>query len=133
MLFFDWTKVYDSANGSISHCNMIMEMIIKKSLPKNRFDPLYKYSNINFIGRNFLIHPDMLLFNAYKYGQRDLAIYYSLAALRNVAEYRATQKITLDTAFCPVDLESIKDNRLLRIDEHNIHFIYEEVTQENTH
>ena len=73
MLFFDWTKVYDSANGSISHCNMIMEMIIKKSLPKNRFDPLYKYSNINFIGRNFLIHPDMLLFNAYKYGQRDLA------------------------------------------------------------
>ena len=63
MLLFDWSKVYDSASGNIAKCNMIMEMIVKKSLPRNRFDPLYKYSNINFIGSNFLVHPDVLLFN----------------------------------------------------------------------
>ena len=96
MILFDWSKVYDKANGNILQCNIIMEMIIRKYIPKNRHDPLYKYSKINFLGRNFLIHPDVLLYNIYKYEQREIAIYYALAALRNLADYRATQKITLD-------------------------------------
>jgi hypothetical protein len=133
MLLFDWSKVYDSASGNIAKCNIIMEMIIKKSLPKNRFDPLYKYSKINFIGANFLVHPDVLLFNAYKYSQKELAVYYALAALRNLAEYKVRKKITLDLSFCPVELDSIKENRLLRIENDSIHFIYEEVRKENIH
>tara|TARA_R110001592_G_scaffold181999_1_gene424989 strand:- start:24 stop:356 length:333 start_codon:yes stop_codon:yes gene_type:complete len=110
-----------------------MEMIIKKTLPRNRFDPLYKYSNINFIGSNFLVHPDVLVFNAYKYTQKEIAIYYALTSLRNIAQYKATKKITLDLAFCPVELDTITDNRLLRFDDKSIHFIYEEVRQENIH
>lgn len=133
MLLFDWSKVYDSAEGNINHCNIIMEMIIKKTLPRNRFDPLYKYSNINFIGSNFLVHPDVLVFNAYKYTQKEIAIYYALTSLRNIAQYKATKKITLDLAFCPVELDTITDNRLLRFDDKSIHFIYEEVRQENIH
>ena len=133
MLLFDWSKVYDSAKGNINHCNIIMEMIIKKTLPRNRFDPLYKYSNINFIGSNFLVHPDVLVFNAYKYTQKEIAIYYALTSLRNIAQYKATKKITLDLAFCPVEIDTITDNRLLRFDEKSIHFIYEEVRQENIH
>ena len=133
MLLFDWSKVYDSAQGNIVQCNMVMEMIIKKSLPRNRFDPLYKYSNINFIGNNFMVHPDVLLFNAYKYSQKEIAVYYALISLRNIAEFRTIKKITLDLAFCPVELDSIRENRLLRIDNDSIHFIYEEVKQENIH
>ena len=133
MLLFDWSKVYDSAQGNIVQCNMVMEMIIKKSLPRNRFDPLYKYSNINFIGNNFMVHPDVLLFNAYKYSQKEIAVYYALISLRNIAEFRTIKKITLDPAFCPVELDSIRENRLLRIDNDSIHFIYEEVKQENIH
>ena len=76
MLLFDWTKVYDKAKGNIVECNRIMEMITTKRLPTNKRDPLYKYSNINFIGRCFLLHPDILLFNSYKYDQREIAIYY---------------------------------------------------------
>ena len=133
MLLFDWSKVYDSAEGNIAHCNLIMEMIIKKSLPRNRFDPLYKYSNIIYIGSNFLVHPDVLLFNAYKYSQKEIAVYYALSALRNIVEYRTNKIITLDTAFCPVDLDQITENRLLSIKFKKIHFLYEEVTKENTH
>ena len=77
MLLFDWTKVYDKAKGNIVECNRIMEMIITKRLPINKRDPLYKYSNINFIGRCFLLHPDILLFNSYKYDQREISIYYA--------------------------------------------------------
>ena len=34
MLLFDWSKVYAKAEGNIFVCNQIMEMIIKKKLPK---------------------------------------------------------------------------------------------------
>ena len=133
MILFDWSKVYDKANGNILQCNIIMEMIIRKYIPKNRHDPLYKYSKINFLGRNFLIHPDVLLYNIYKYEQREIAIYYALAALRNLADYRATQKITLDLIRVPVELDTINENRLLRIESGNIHFIYEEVNPMEIH
>jgi hypothetical protein len=133
MLLFDWTKVYDKAEGNICICNQIMEMIITKRIPKNKFDPLYKYSKVNFIGRNFLIHPDILLFNTYKYSQRDLSIYYALSALRSISDYKATKKITLDLIRLPVELETINENKLLRIEKNYIHFKYEEVPQEIIH
>jgi hypothetical protein len=133
MLLFDSTKVYDKAKGNIVECNRIMEMITTKRLPTNKRDPLYKYSNINFIGRCFLLHPDILLFNSYKYDQREIAIYYALAAMRSISEYSATQKITLDLIRVPVELDTINENRLLRIESGNIHFIYEEVNPMEIH
>ena len=133
MLLFDWTKVYDKAKGNIVECNRIMEMITTKRLPTNKRDPLYKYSNINFIGRCFLLHPDILLFNSYEYDQREIAIYYALAAMRSISEYSATQKITLDLIRVPVELDTINENRLLRIESGNIHFIYEEVNPMEIH
>ena len=110
-----------------------MEMIIRKYIPKNKKDPLFRYSRINFIGRNFLLHPDVLLYNIYKYEQREIAIYYALSALRNIADYKATKKITLDLKQSPVEIHNLTDNRLLRIDDRNIHFIYEEVPKEIIH
>ena len=133
MLLFDWTKVYDKAKGNIVECNRIMEMIITKRLPINKRDPLYKYSNIKFIGRCFLLHTDILLFNSYKYDQREISIYYALAAMRSISEYSATQKITLDLIRVPVELDTINENRLLRIESGNIHFIYEEVNPMEIH
>ena len=133
MLLFDWTKVYDKAGGNIFTCNQIMEMIITKRLPRNRFDPLYKYAGINFIGRSFLLHPEVLLYNAHKYDQRDVAVYYALAAVRNIADYKATGKITLDLLRLPVELDRINENRLLRIDSVYVHFIYEEVNPKEIH
>ena len=108
-------------------------MIITKRIPKNKFDPLYKYSKINFIGRCFLLHPDILLFNAYKHDQRDVSIYYALAAMRNIADYRATRKITLDLYKLPVELDTINNNRLLRLDRDSVHFVCEEVNPMEIH
>ena len=133
MFLFDWQKVYDTAEGNISRCAMIMEMLITKRIPKNKYDPIYKYSEMNFIGRSFLLHPDVLLYNSYKYSNRDLTVYYALAALRSLPEYFVSQKTTLDTLHCPVCLETLTENRLLGVLEGNIHFKYEEVTPENTH
>ena len=133
MLLFDWTKIYDVAQGNIFTCNQIMEMIITNRIPKNKLDPLYKYSRINLSGRNFLLHPDILLFNAYKYEQREIAIYYALAAIRPIAEYKALGKTRLDLEKVPVDIEQITDNRLLRIENNEVIFLYEEVNPKEIH
>ena len=133
MLLFDWKKVFDTAEGSIYNCNLIMEMLIKNSVPKNKYDRIYKFSHKNFRGRSFLIHPEFLLYNSYKYEQKEICMYYALASLRSLAEYHATKKTTLDALHCPVPLDDIKDNRLLIVLEDEITFIYEEVTLETIH
>ncbi len=133
MLLFDWKKVFDAAQGNISTCNLIMKMLIKGEIPKNKYDPIYKFSHRNFRGESFLVHPEFLLFNSYKYTQKELAIYYALASLRSYAEYLAFEKTTLESLHCPVPLDEINDNRLLIVDDKEITFIYEEVTLETIH
>ena len=133
MFLFDWKKVYDTAEGNVSRCNMIMEMLIKKQIPNNKYDPIYSYSQMSFMGISFMLHPDVLLFNSYKYSTRDISVYYALASLRSLPEYVVSQKTTLDLLHLPVGLEIINENRLLSIDEHSVHFLYEEVTKEKLH
>lgn len=133
MLLFDWKKVFDTAAGSIYNCNLIMDMLIRGSVPKNKYDPIYKFSSKNFCGNSFLVHPEFLLYNSHKYDQKEICMYYALASLRSLSEYYADQKTTLDSLHCPVDLDEINDNRLLIVDDQNITFIYEEVTLETIH
>ena len=133
MFLFSWERVFDEAEGSPLECCRIMEMLIQKQIPKNKYDPIFKYSNKSFNGTSFLLHADVMALNAFRYSHRDVAIYYALAAIRSMADYIATQQTTLDLLHCPVDLDLIEDNSLLRIERDKIHFIYEEVNLENTH
>lgn len=135
MVLFDWKRVYDASSGSISTCNIIMKMLITKDVPKNQFDPSYRFYNkkASLLGSSFLLHGELLLYHSYKYTKKELAEYYALASLRSLADYYASQKTTLDTVHCPVDLEDISHNRLLIVEEDEITFIYEEVNLETIH
>jgi hypothetical protein len=133
MLLFDWKKVFDTAAGSIYNCNLIMEMLVKGSIPKNKYDPIYAFSQKNFSGNSFLVHPEFLLYHSHKYEQKEICMYYALASLRSLSDYYASNKTTLDPLHCPVDLDDIKDNRLLIVLEDEITFIYEEATLETLH
>ena len=94
---------------------------------------MYKFYQQNWLGPNFLVHADVLILNAHKYDYKEVAVYYALAALRSLADYKATTKITLDRVYCPVDIDHVKENRLLRIDNTSIHFKYEEVNPKEIH
>jgi hypothetical protein len=133
MLLFNWKKIYDAAGGSSTEAFRIFEMLTKRKIPNNRYDKIYKYSNIDFSGRSFLIHPDVLLYNSFHYTHREIAVYLSIASLRKLPHWIATKDPTLDLLHVPdedVVLESIYESRLLYIENRKVHFVYEEAPME---
>jgi hypothetical protein len=108
-------------------------MLVTRAIPENKYDRIYKFSNTDFSGKSFLVHPDLLLHYSYKYSYREIAQYLALAAMRPYVDYVTTGERTLDVLLCEVSPEFYEDNSLLYIDKGKIHFLYEEATQEIIH
>jgi len=134
MLLYDWQKIYDVSDGSVLEIFKIFEMVTNNLIPQNRKDVLYKYRKHDFTGTSFLVHPDVLLYNAYKHTYRDIATYLASASIRSISEYLATETTTLELLHVPFAnllVDNINKNSLLRLDDKNlIHFLYEEVPLE---
>ena len=135
MFFYDWPKIYDASQGSVIEIVRIFRMIVEKQIPKNKYDPIYRYSQKNFSGISFMLHPDVLLYHSFKYKHREIAQYISLCALRSSADFISTQDPSLDVILLPgLDPEKIiENNRLLIIDEDKVYFRYEEVNPKEIH
>ena len=136
MFFYDWSKIYDASQGNVVEIVRIFRMIVEKQVPRNKYDPIYRYSQKDFSGISFMLHPDVLLYHSFKYKYRDVAQYISLCALRSGADFIATQDPTLDMVLMPGlnPLQILDQNRLLRVDDNeHIHFRYEEVNPKEIH
>ena len=103
---------------------------MQRTLPRNKYDPVYHYYYTDFSGDSFLVNPHALLVNRNKWKDKEIADYIGLASFRNTGEYLATGKITLDLSHSPMGQDALNNNRLLRIDRGEIHFLYEDYTQE---
>ena len=131
MLLYNWNKIFETCKGNVSEMVVVLKMLVEKQIPNNRFDRIYKYTDIDFRGEYFLLHPDVLLYNCYQYGYKDVCIYAALASLRSYAEYKAHGKTTLDVLHLPVDPFIFLQNfSLLRVIGDQIHFKYEEAPTE---
>jgi len=131
MLLYDWKKIFTVTNGDPSSIFIIFEMLVKNSIPQNKYDPIYKFYGLNFTGECFLVHPDVLLYNAFRYSRRDIAIYLAFASMRSLGEYFASGDITLDLLEMPIDpFQHLENDRLLYMEDDKLHFLYEEVPQE---
>ena len=126
MFLFNWKKIYNEAEGSSVKCLEILDMMVYKKVPYNSYDPIYKYRNKSFSGDSFLLQPEILLENGFRYAPREIAIYVALAARRKLADYLAFGEKTLSARHAPQLDKLIEENRLLYITSGGIHFIYEE-------
>ena len=135
MFLFDWVKIYDASKGNVVEIVRIFRMIVEKQLPKNKYDPIYRYSQKDFSGISFMLHPDVLLYHSFKYKYREVAQYISLCALRSSADFISTQDSSLDMVLMPglSPEKIIENNRLLEIDEDRVYFRYEEVNPKEIH
>lgn len=137
MLMYNWNKIYDTAGGSAVEVSRIVRMLVLKQVPKNKFDPIFRYGGIDFSGESFLIHPDMLMYNAYKHSYKDIVQYLALASLRPIADYLASGLITLPIEFTGIQPELLvayaQQSDLLGLDRGSVVFRYEEVGQQTVH
>jgi len=133
MLFYDWEKIFNASQGKGSDMFAIVKMMYLKEVPKNKYDKLYKFSTKSFIGTSFLVHPDVLLYNAYKHSYREIGQYLALASMRPYVDYVTTGETTLDLEVIEIPVELFYDNSLLYIEDGKLHFLYEEVKPENIH
>jgi hypothetical protein len=133
MLFYDWEKIFETSEGNPKDMYSILKMLYLKEIPKNKYDKIYKYATKNFIGKSFLIHPDVLLYNAYKHSYREIGQYLALASMRPYVDYVTTGETTLNLDIIEIPEELFNDNSLLRIEDNKLHFLYEEVNKKDIH
>lgn len=125
MVFFDWRKIYRKTGGSSKRIITLMQALTMKGLPKNKYDPVYKYFYDDYSGNSFLLQPWKLLDEKHKYTPREVAEYIGLASYRNYGYYSATKDPSLDLFHSPLSEDTINSNRLLRIENGRVHFLYE--------
>jgi len=126
MLLFDWRKVFYAASGDPTEIIRILRMLVENRVPENKFDKIYAYSLVDFTGEAFLVHPERLLYEGYKYTHREIGIYVALASLRPLADYYAYGKVNLNLLYVPDNIkEYITDNRLLSVEDNELYFLYE--------
>ncbi len=129
MLLFNWHKIFKLSNGKINTCFDIIWKVFTKEISYNSYDPLKKYENEDFKGDCFILNPQDLMKNYTRYTKEEIVIYVALLARRNLGDYLASSIIHLPISKAPKN-NKIHNNRLLTIRNGNIHFLYEEVTQE---
>ena len=131
MFLFDWPKIYDNSKGSVVEVVRIFRMIVEKQVQKNKYDPIYRYSQKSFSGNSYLLRPFLLIERSYKYTYKELADYIAAASFRSYANYKISRDTTLDRVLLPISdrrIDSfIENNRLLYLDSDRVHFLLEEV------
>lgn len=125
MIFFDWQKILRRTGGSSKRIILVITAMTMQRLPRNLYDPLYKYYYDDFTGESFLIQPETLLMKASGYRPKEVAEYVGLASYRNYAHYSITKDATLDLLHSPLSEDTINKNRLLRIEDGRVHFLFE--------
>jgi len=127
MFLYDWKKIVSTAEGSPLLVYTIFKMLVLKEIPNSKYDKIYKYVDLSFAGESFLVNPEQLVFESYKYSYREISQYLALASIRPISEYYATGKTSLDQRLVEFEEELYEENSLLRIQDGEIHFLYEEV------
>jgi len=127
MIFYNRAKIFKVAEGKPSNIVRIFKMLTYDEVPKSRWDPIFKYSSLDFNGTSFMLHPDVLIYNSYKYSNYDVAAYITLASLRSYADYLVNGTLTLSLQASPVDPRGYLENaELIPVKNGVLHFLYEE-------
>ena len=137
MFMYNWTKIYDITGGSAVEITRLVRMVINKQIPDNKFDPIYRYYGQDYSGESFLVHPDMLMYNAHKHSHKDICQYLALASLRPIADYLASGLVSIPIECVPIEPDSllayVQQNELLALESGVLKFRYEEISEQTVH
>ena len=126
MIKYNWEKIYREAKGDSVSILTIIHLLTYKRIPASRKDKTYKYFGESFLGDSFLLNPRQLLAERKYYSNKEAAEYIAVASYRNYFNYKQTGKTTLELLHLPVETTIVNRNRLLRIDNGLVHFLFED-------
>ena len=126
-ILYDWKKIKFASRGKVNAIYTILKYLTFKERPKSTKSSLYNLYGKDYSGTSYLLRPEELLKYSHCYSLREIAEYVALASYRNYSEYLMSGDCTLKLTHSPV---SQLNNRLLRIEDGRIHFLFEEVIQE---
>jgi len=126
MIKYNWEKIFREAKGDSVSILTIIHLLTYKRIPASRKDKTYKYFGKSFLGDSFLLNPRQLLAERKNYSNKEAAEYVAVASYRNYFNYKQTGKTTLELIHLPVETTIVNRNRLLRIENGLVHFLFED-------
>ena len=126
MIKYNWEKINREAKGDSVSILTIIHLLTYKRIPASRKDKTFKYFGKSFLGDSFLLNPRQLLAERKYYSNKEAAEYVAVASYRNYFNYNQTGKTTLELIHLPVETTIVNRNRLLRIENGLVHFLFED-------
>ena len=126
MIKYKWEKIFKETKGDSTSILIIVNLLTYKFLPASKKDKAYKYYGKNFVGNSFLLNPKQLLVESKNYSNKEAAEYVAVASYRNYFNYNQTGETTLELIHLPVETTIVNRNRLLRIENGLVHFLFED-------
>jgi len=126
MIKYNWEKINSETNGDSTSILTIVHLLTYKRIPASRKDKTYKYFGKSFVGHSFLLNPRQLLAERKNYSNKEAAEYIAVASYRNYFNYKQTGESTLELIHLPVTTTIVYRNRLLRVENGLVHFLFED-------
>ncbi len=126
MIKYNWEKIFRETNGDSTSILTIVHLLTYKRIPASKKDKTYKYFGKSFVGDSFLLNPRQLLAERKNYSNKEAAEYIAVASYRNYFNYNRTGETTLELIHLPVDTTIVNRNRMLRIENGLVHFLFED-------
>ena len=126
MIKYNWEKIYNETNGDSTSILTIVHLLTYKRIPASKKDKTYKYFGKSFVGNSFLLNPRQLLAERKNYSNKEAAEYIAVASYRNYFNYNRTGETTLELIHLPVDTTIVNRNRMLRVENGLVHFLFED-------
>ena len=125
MILFNWEEILRVSNGNVGDIISILRIITYKLPPKNFKDKTFKFYQHNYGGKSFLLNPETLLTTGRSFSDKEVAEYVGVASFRSYPDFVQRKDSTLDLLYLPISEDIINKNRLLRIEDGRVHFLYE--------
>ncbi len=126
MIKYNWEKIFRETNGDSTSILTIVHLLTYKRIPASKKDKTYKYFGKSFVGDSFLLNPRQLLAERKNYSNKEAAEYIAVASYRNYFNYNRTGETTLELIHLPVETTIVNRNRMLRVENGLVHFLFED-------
>ena len=131
MIKYNWEKIFRETNGDSTSILTIVHLLTYKRIPASKKDRTYKYFGKSFVGDSFLLNPEFIYKHRKSASDSEWAEYIAVASYRSYNDYLINNKITLELARFPKGVQHIiKRNRLFKIENDIVHFLYEKSHKE---